>query len=245
MSIVYTVSMRSKEPMLPALVFLGRNFGDIPVNEIDSVFGFVERSSLYGGREFTQSEIVDRDVKQLNAVGIGIRLPMSNHHVTREEFEENRDLFEKYHIKGNSVIVTHDDLARWVRDEFPDYQIEASVIKNINTVTKVEAAFDLYDTVVLPMSANRDTQMLQEVPEKQRVTLFGNAGCALTCPSKICYPSVSKLNKFTGDAKFQCSQSLKSREMEGMIDFDLEALQELGFRRFKMLRSRPGETTGF
>jgi hypothetical protein len=33
--------------------------------------------------------------------------------------------------------------------------------------------------------------------------------------------------------------------MFGMLDFDLEYLQDLGFHRFKLLRSRPGRMTGF
>ncbi len=245
MAVVYTLSVRSKEPMLPALVFLGRNYGDIPIDAVDSVFGFVEKSTLYGGREFLQPEIVDRDVKQLNAVGIGIRLPLSNHYVSREEFEDNRALLEKYHRRGNAAIVTNDDLARWIREDYPQYRIEASVIKNINTEKKLVAAFDLYDTVVLPMSANRDLELLENLPEKDRITLFGNGGCALTCPSKICYPSFSKLNKFSGDAEFQCSQPLKERKLEGMLDFDLSEFQALGYSRFKLLRSRPGGRTGF
>ncbi|MBT4522458.1 MAG: hypothetical protein HOC23_20860 [Halieaceae bacterium] len=245
MAVIYTLSVRSKEPMLPALVFLGRNYGDIPIDSVDSVFGFVEKSTLYGGREFVQPELVDRDVKQLNAVGIGIRLPLSNHHVSREEFAQNRELLEKYHRRGNAVIVTNDDLAGWIREEFPEYRIEASVIKNINTQQKLEEALRQYDTVVLPMSLNRDHELLERLPDKNRITLFGNGGCALTCPSKTCYPSISKLNKFTGEGKFQCSQPLKERKLEGMLDFDLEQLQALGYSRFKMLRSRPGGKTGF
>ena len=94
------------------------------------------------------------------------------------------------------------------------------------------------------MELNEDEAFLSGLPEKQRITLFANAGCALTCPSKICYVSVSKHNK-TGSGEFMCSQSLKEREMMGMVDFDLGRLQDLGFSRFKLLRSRPGGMTGY
>ena len=106
------------------------------------------------------------------------------------------------------------------------------------------AALDLYDTVVLPMELNGDTAFISGLPNKERITLFANAGCELTCPSKICYVSISKYNK-TGDGEFKCSQPLKQRDMLGMIDFDLDALQALGFERFKLLRSRPGGQTGY
>lgn len=119
------------------------------------------------------------------------------------------------------------------------------MIKNINTLKKLEKAFEIYHEVVLPMTANEDLPFLQSIPEPQRITLFANAGCAFTCPAKICYVSTSKLNKGTPGAEFQCSQDIKERDQIGMIDFTLEPLVDLGFRSFKLLRSSPGRTTGF
>jgi collagenase-like PrtC family protease len=171
-------------------------------------------------------------------------LPMSNHSADLDEYRSYQPLFRKYHRAGNSVIVTNDDLARWLRQDFPDYQLEASVIKNLKTKDKIVEALELYDTVVLPMECNENPAFLRGLDNKARIRLFANAGCALTCPSKICYPSVSKANKFTGEEP-RCSYEIKPREMLGMIDFDLEQLQALGFHRFKMLRSRNHGMTGY
>jgi hypothetical protein len=44
---------------------------------------------------------------------------------------------------------------------------------------------------------------------------------------------------------FACSQKLKERNTIGMHDFDLEHLQSLGFERFKLLRPRRGNQTGY
>ena len=68
--------------------------------------------------------------------------------------------------------------------------------------------------------------------------------CALTCPSRICYPSISKINKGRG-GEFQCSQAIKDRDLLGMVDFPLAPYIELGFHRFKLLRARPDSLTGF
>lgn len=245
---LYTVSARGKDPIDPVMMFLGRNFGDVPLGRIDSVFGFVEQSTLYGGREFLGPELLDPDVLNLYQVGIGLRLPLTNHYVEREEYEATRPLLEKYHRERNAAIVTNDDLARWIRADFPKYRIEASVIKNLATPAKIMGAMSLYDTVVLPMSLNYETELLRSLEHKERITLFANAGCALTCPSKICYPSISKSNKYKGPSEFQCSQPLKERQRKGMVDFDLDALQALGFSRFKLLRARkPGHglSTGY
>jgi len=240
----YTVSARGKSPQVPVFAYLRNNYGNVPLREIDSLFGFVERSTLYGGRVFLRRELSERDVYQLNNAGIGVRLPMTNHYVERSEYLDNKRLLKKYHQAGNSVICTNDELAQWIRDDFPDYRLDASVIKNVKSLEKLEQAMELYDSVVLPMSMNEDLDFLGRVEDKDKVTLFANAGCALTCPSKICYVSISKANKGEEPGP-TCSQELKAREMHGMVDFPLEPYMRLGFHRFKLLRARPGAITGF
>jgi hypothetical protein len=240
----YTVSARGKNPNEPVFAYLRDNYGNVGLREIDSLFGFLERSTLYGGRAFMQRELSTRDVTQLNAAGIGVRLPMSNHSVERDEYESNQRLLQRYHRPLNSVIVTNDDLARWIQQDFPNYHIDASVIKNIKTHRKINEALELYDSVVLPMRLNEDFDFLEKIETKDRITLFANAGCALTCPSQICYPSLSKMNKGKG-GKFQCSQPIKDRDLFGMVDFPLQPYIDRGFHRFKLLRARPGGMTGF
>jgi hypothetical protein len=245
----YTISARRKKPNLPIFSFLRRNFGFVPLAEIESLFGFVEQSSLYGGRPFVVPELSERDVRQLNNAGIGLRMPMSNHYVTREEYDADCVLLEKYHRKGNSVIVTNDSLAEWIRWDFPLYRLDASVIKNIHTYKQIDQALELYDDVVLPMETNEDFTFLEKVEDKDRIILFANAGCALTCPSKICYASISRKNKFgnreKNDDEVSCSRTLKHREQFGMVDFDLNPLIQLGYSKFKLLRARPSGMTGF
>jgi len=240
----YTISARGKAPEVPVFKFLRKQYGNIPLREIDSLFGFVEPSTLYGGRAFLRRELSERDVYQLNNADIGVRLVMSNHYVERDEYEQNRPLLEKYHRSINSVIATNDDLAMWVREDFPKYKVDASVIKNIKTHQKINEALKLYDSVVLPMRLNEDLAFLEKVEAKDRITLFANAGCALTCPAKLCYLSVSKINKGNG-GEFQCSQPIKQRKLEGMVDFPLRPYIDLGFHRFKLLRARPGSMTGY
>ena len=241
----FTISARGKSAAQPIQQLIKTNYSDIPVEQIESFFGFTEACSLYGGRIFTNTELSRYDLRSLYKMGINLRLPLTNHYATAEEYAQCLPFLEKHYRPGNSVIITNDDLARWIRADFPDYRIEASVIKNINSVRKVEQAYAIYDTVILPMEANEDEELLLSIPEKKRVMLFANAGCAMTCPSKICYTSVSRVNKDGDKSLWQCSQPLKSRDILGMIDFDLDYLQGLGFNRFKLLRSRPGNLTGF
>lgn len=240
----YTISARGKSLDEPVFGYLRRHYGNMQFREVDSLFGFVERSELYGGRAYRRRELSDRDVEQLASAGIGVRLPLSNHSVERNEYKRNLPLLDKYHRLGNFVIVTNDNLARWIRQDFPAYRIDASVIKNIKTHRRINEALKLYDSVVLPMRLNEDLGFLDKIEAKDRIILFGNAGCALNCPSKLCYPSFSKFNKGKG-GEIQCSQSLKERDAFGMVDFPLQLFINLGFHRFKLLRTRPDGMTGY
>lgn len=224
----FTISARGKSEDVPVFAFLRRRYGNIPLNQIESMFGFVRRSTLYGGRPFTGSELSHRDVTQLNNAGIGLRLPLTNHEVSREEYEGARSFLTRYHHKLNSVIATNDDLATWIAEDFPLYKRDASVIKNINNPRKLAKAMEIYDSVVLPMPCNEDFEFLKSIEDKDRITLFANAGCAMTCPSRICYASFSEFNKFKG-GQILCSRTVKERDSFGMIDFELQPLFELGF----------------
>lgn len=241
----FTISARGKPAAAPIHRFIKDSFSDIPIEQIESFFGFTEPRTLYGGRVFNGAELSRYDLRSLYKLGINLRIPLTNHYATEAEYTSCLPFLEKHYRPRNSVIITNDNLANWIRADFPAYRVEASVIKNINTLAKVEKAYKIYDTVILPMESNEDEEFLLSIPGKERVMLFANAGCAMTCPSKICYTSVSKVNKDGDISLWQCSQSLKPRDMFGMLDFDLEYLQDLGFHRFKLLRSRPGRMTGF
>ncbi|TVP15075.1 hypothetical protein [Shewanella sp. KCT] len=240
----YTISARGKADHQSVIKFLKQHFAAVPLGQIESVFGFVEPSTLYGGRFYLMRQLSERDTGLLADHGIGLRIPFTNHFATKEEFDANRALLAKYHHKRNSIICTNDDLAYWIKQEFPDYDIEASVIKNLLKPEQIEEAFGLYDTLVLPMVLNDDEAFLAALPHKARIRLFANAGCAYTCLARICYKSISKFNKGLG-GEFKCSQDLKAREMQGMIDFDLQRLRNLGFHKFKLLRARAGAQTGY
>jgi len=240
----YTISVRGKTDREPIVDFINRCFSIIPIEKIESVFGFVEHSTLYGGRFFQARQLSDTDVKQLNEMGLGIRIPLTNHFASKDELEENRTFLKKYHHPLNSVICTNDDLATWIRHEYSDYDIEASVIKNITKLDQIDEALKIYDTVVLPMASNDDDALLDSIVDKSRIRLFANAGCAYTCPARICYKSFSKFNK-TLSGELKCSQDHKERAMKGMIDFDLAPLREKGFHKFKLLQARVGNGTGY
>ena len=236
----FTISGREKPKNEDILSYLNRVYGQVPLAEVDSIFAFVERSTLYGGRQFVSPELTSIDIQLMYDQGIGYRIPLTNSYVEPEEYQENMGLLEKYHRPGNSIIIVKDSLASWIRRDFPNYKIEASIIKNINTYDKINEALKLYDTVVLPTVLNENLEFLDKIEDKERITLFAYAGCGVNCPSKMCYPSISKFNKFNGYTGFECSQDKKEREHRGKIVFDLDEYVNMGFHRFKMI-----EASGF
>ncbi len=215
--------------------YLNRVYSGVSIKQVESIFAFTERSTLYGGRPFIKPNLLDKDIQKMYELGIGYRIPLTNKYVTREEYECNKCFLEKYHRAGNSVITVNDDLAKWIKMDFPKYRVEASIIKNIKTHQRIEMALELYDTVVLPTSLNEQIEFLDKIECKQRITLFAFAGCGVNCPAKICYQSMSKFNKYNGHTTIDCSRTIKERELRGKINFNLNEYERMGFHRFKMI----------
>ena len=108
----FTISARRKPNDRAILPFLAKSFPAIPIIQIDSVFGFVERSTLYGGRVFDKPELTEHDVNQLYYVGIGVRLPLTNHYVEPAEYEATAPLFDKGGATNDGLVVSQMNLNR-------------------------------------------------------------------------------------------------------------------------------------
>jgi hypothetical protein len=229
----YTVSARGKTLEESIETFLAESFSSLE-GKIDSVFGFADYTPLYGGRPFYGEELSDADVRFLYGKRIGIRLPLTNGYLTPKIWESQIDFLEKFHKKGNSVITVNDEFARFVKEEFPLYQVELSVIREIKSLDEISAALELYDTVVLHGKWNVSEE-LAKIPEKGRIRLFLTTGCGYNCPAKICYASFSKYNlSLSGEVK--CSVSKLERQQLGMISFEVRPFIEKGFSKFKVVR---------
>ena len=229
-----TVSCREKPNDMNMVEWLSQYNLYAPL-EVTGVFGFVkEYSPLYSGRMYSGAEITDEDYKFLKENNMKLKLTLTANKVSEEEYEQSRELLNKYYYPGNSIAVVNDELAKWIKRDYPNYLVEASVIKNIKW-ENIDKTLELYDTLVLTMDKNDDIEKLSEIKEKDRIILFGNAGCAYKCPAKICYPSISKLNKGEEGAEFKCSQVYKEREEVRIHNFDLNKLRNLGFNNFKFV----------
>lgn len=237
------ISARRKSPQQSIESFLNDSFSSIPLDHINSIFGFSDKCKLYGGRDFIGSELTDADLNWMYSNNINYRIPLTSFFGDKQLYEEAKPFLEKHHRKGNSVILVKDSLAEKIRKDFPLYTLECSVIKEVNTKSKLESALNLYDTVVpLPLAFNTNYELLDSFDQeiKNRIRLFLNVGCAYKCPNRICYGSFSKMNRGDPGAKFECSQLNEKKYIyEGMTDFNIESYTKIGYTKFKLLRFNP------
>ena len=175
---------------------------------------------------------------------IGYRIPLQSIQADLKDYQDSRKFLEKYHRPGNSVILVRHDLAKWIRQDFPEFEIEASVIHQIRSVDRIPTLADIFDIVVLHPELNDQVDELGAIQHKDRIRLFANAGCMYRCPTMECYKTFSANNR--GDpVPFACSQQHmpEFRSQVQFHSFDVEQLVALGFRKFKKLRNRG--TTGY
>lgn len=235
----FTVSARGKED-ISILEFLFKYFPEY-CGKISTVWGFVEHCSLYGGRVFVKREISETDVNELYDAGIGLKLPISSVTATHDDYIASKEFLRKYHVDGNSVIVVRDDLAEWIKNDFPKYKVEASAIKNIKTLDSIQEASKLYDSIVLRSFMNDNPDFLINIPNKDQITLFLTYGCSHGCNSKICYTDMSRVNvvppEQRGEFVIRCSQE-KFPEPDVYYNWDIDPFVAMGFSSFKVMRKR-------
>ena len=215
--------------------------------DIDYAFGQVEgNTSLYGGRIADDINLTRIDVYWLYDKGIGLKIPLTNKFISDKQYKESKPFLKHYHRKGNAIITATDELAKHIKNDFPDYQIEASCIQDLVTAEKLKKKISLgvCDTIVLPIHMNDDIKFLKSIKDKKIIRLFLNAECSYTCPKKVCYGTTSKINA-GGKDKMMCSfwdLGLERTFYKDHIDwnnfyFDKSKFDKIGFTKYKLLPS--------
>jgi hypothetical protein len=226
-------------------------------DNIDSIYGQVgEYIPLYGGRPAVRPEISWRDITWIYDKGIGLKLTLQNKFITDKAYKESKPVLKKYNKKGNSIIVAIDKFAEYIKNDFPNYNIEASCIQDITNNEKLEqkVSLGLYDTIVLPIHCNDDIKFIESIKRKDLIRLFMNIECSYNCPSKVCYGITSKLNtektfEENSKRKFTCSLVDFGMERTFYKDditwwkfyFDLPMYEKMGITKFKLVTPKEGQ----
>ena len=240
----FIVSAREITPDVSVMDYLKLRYLYLRPEQIVQVFGFSSSfSPLYGGRGFQSYHgLTPQHCDELASHGIGIGLNLTNHFFDKESYGCSLELLERYHSPNNAIMVTNDELARQLRQDFPRYTLKASIIKNISTLSAIEKALALYDQLTLPMDLNDDDDFLASIPCKERIILFANASCAYSCPKRSCYLGISQKNR--GEAiTSTCSKGEVPRPDYGLVYFNVEKFVELGFSRFKLIPDKRSPAT--
>lgn len=232
----FSVSTRDIRPETDILMYLKIVYIYLDIDQITDVFGnCIFPSRLYGGRPYNlKYALTDEHVRTLEKYGIGLSLTLTNHFFDETSYRHSYEFLKTLHKKGNSIICTSDELAIRIRNDFPDYTLKASIIKNLNTPVKIEKALRLYDYVTLPMDRNDDDKFLETLADKDRIILFGNANCAYTCPNRTCYLGFSQTIQGK-PASSGCSRKKQPRLDLGQVWFNVAKLKDMGYTFFKMI----------
>ncbi|WP_321468195.1 sulfotransferase domain-containing protein [Halarcobacter sp.] len=233
----YTISSRSMSHNMNLFSYVNSNFSYLHPSTIESLYGFCEDfSPLYGGRFFNVvNKLLKYQIDEIYKHHKSISLTLTNHFFDEKSYLSSYKILEKFHKAGNSIVCLNDELACKIKKDFPLYSIKASLIKNLNSLEKVKNALEIYDYVVIPMEMNDNDKFLESLPEKNRIILFGNAGCAYNCTSRICYKTVSNYQLKNELSNVLCSKDNLERENLGIVYFDIEKFKEMGFSYFKLI----------
>jgi hypothetical protein len=224
--------------------------------DIDYVFGQVAGvTPLWGGRVADRPSITKVDIHWLYDNGIGLKLPLTNKFISDKQYKESIPFLKQYHRKENAIITATDELAKHIKNDFPDYQIEASCIQDIVDTEKLEQKISLgvYDTIVLPIHMNDDVKFLESIKDKEKIRLFLNVECSYACPKKVCYGTTSKINGSEDGVKnslsFRCSFWDFGMERTFHKDhinwnnfyFDKSKFDKIGINKYKLLPPLEGQ----
>jgi len=228
----YIASSRSlRGPSDNIIERLEYSYGDA-FPSISVIFGFTDDNSrLYGGRPRAY-RVTDKDLHDLYDQGIGFDATLTNHVFTEDAYEDTLPLLKRIHRKGNGVVCTHDELARRVKEDFPDLTVRASMIKHCNTAEKIDKALQVYDYVTLPVYLS-DNDILREISQKERVIIFANAGCAYSCKYHACYEVFSARIRGEPNKGYPCSSKMGEIKKPVYQEFDLSSPMYDGYEWFK------------
>ena len=223
-------------------------------DDIDYAFGTTENyNPLWGGRMLSGGINLTRvDLYWLYDKGIGYKATLSSKSMSDTVYKNSKEMLKEYHREGNAIITATDKLAERIKNDFPKYKVEASAVMDITTEEHLNKVIDtdLYDTIVLPICANDDTKFLKSIKNKDQIRLFINAECSYTCPKKVCYGTISQINKETRDPnEMMCSHydlKMPRTFYDDSVDwnnfyFDKDKFDKMGFSNYKLLPSFEGQ----
>lgn len=158
---------------------------------IASFFGEFPTSLWNGGRpsnyDQCDADFVRNVIRSINEKGIPIRYTYTNMLLNQEDL---KDPYCNFCMRAadngmNEVIVFSPVLEKYVRENYPGYQIISSTCKEIRDIRQVNEELEKdYRLVVLDYNFNNRFEELARITDKGRCEILVNAVCTPDCPRR-------------------------------------------------------------
>lgn len=215
--------------------------------EIGSVYGNPKTACWGGGRmPKNTEENEDFIVDFMKDYGINCRLTFTNALITEKHLGDfmGNNLLKKFYWGNNSIIINSPVLEKYIRENYPRYNIISSTTKCLNNPD--DAAKELsndYEMVVLDYNFNKDFAFLKDIKEKGKCELLINPVCQPNCPRRAQhYKVISEAFLHQADLSqpfecpYQAAKFYQAKENPLFIGIDdiQNIYMPMGFKHFKI-----------
>lgn len=155
--------------------------------EIASIYGTFPQSLWNGGRATTglcDTKFADIVIRTLNKHGIPLRFTFTNPMLEEKHLSDKfcNDIMKLADNGMNEVIVNSPLLEDYIRKTYPNYKLTSSTCKRITEPDKLlEEMKKDYSIVVLDYDFNNRFDILETLPDKERMEILVNACCDPEC----------------------------------------------------------------
>lgn len=155
--------------------------------EIASFYGTFPQSIWNGGRTTTgicDLKFAKLVINTLNRDGIPLRFTFTNPMIKEKHLSDKfcNDIMKLADNGMNEVIVNSPLLEDYIRTTYPNYKLTSSTCKRITDFDKLSEEMQKdYSIVVLDYDFNNKFDILEKIPDKERMEILVNACCEPGC----------------------------------------------------------------
>ena len=154
-------------------------------------------SKFNGGRtsiSYAPKEEIREHVRKFNSYGVGVKMTLTNTRITPDDLKDpylNFLLETLNEGQGNGVICVADCLADYIRENFKNLTLTASIIKTeletvlgeTDTPEHYNALCERFDEVVLNTTRAFDDDFLDQLKYPEKIEIIANHACVPNCKS--------------------------------------------------------------
>jgi collagenase-like PrtC family protease len=158
--------------------------------EIASIYGTFPQSIWNGGRTVPgrcDTSFAEAVIKTMNKHGVPLRFTFTNPVVEEKHLGDKfcNDILKLADNGMNEVIVNSSLLEDYIRTTYPNYKITSSTCKRITDPERLKEELEKdYSIVVLDYDFNNKFDILEKLPQKEKMEILVNACCDPACPRR-------------------------------------------------------------